>query len=71
MTPAEIKAARKRLGLYQCDLASLLGVHMRTVRRWEAGHCPISRPAALLLEGLLRDAALGRGIKRGIEGAVA
>jgi DNA-binding transcriptional regulator YiaG len=35
MTPAELRAARARLGLSPCQLASLLRVSETTVRRWE------------------------------------
>jgi DNA-binding transcriptional regulator YiaG len=35
MTPAEIAAARKRLGLTQALFAARLGVSRRTVEEWE------------------------------------
>lgn len=35
MTPAQFKAARKRLGLSQSELARILNVNPRTVRKWE------------------------------------
>lgn len=37
MTPAQLHAARKRLGLSQSELAEALGVDYRTVGRWERG----------------------------------
>lgn len=37
MTPAALRARRVALGLTQGDVARLLGVNDRTVRRWEAG----------------------------------
>jgi DNA-binding transcriptional regulator YiaG len=42
MTPADIIAARERMGLTQARLADLLGVHTRTVCSWEQGrrHAP-------------------------------
>ena len=40
MTPEEIKAARKSLGLSQKQLGEALGVATRTIRRWEASGQP-------------------------------
>ena len=37
MTPDEIRAARKRLGLSQIALATLLGLDNGTLSRWERG----------------------------------
>jgi len=37
MTPAEFKAARRKLGLRQWQLAWILANDERTVRKWEAG----------------------------------
>lgn len=56
MSPADIKAARKRLGLSARALAEALnlGVHGgRTVRRWESGETPISGPAQVAITLLL------------------
>jgi DNA-binding transcriptional regulator YiaG len=51
MTPAEIKAIRKRYGLSQPGLAVLLRVSdVRTIRRWEKGEVPVSGPASIILE---------------------
>lgn len=45
MTPAEFKSARNALGLSLSQLARLLGVNARTVRKWEADpSIPSSRP---------------------------
>lgn len=45
MTPADLTAARKRLGLTQPQLGRALGLSDanadRTVRRWEQGDVPI------------------------------
>ncbi len=49
MTPAKIKAVRKRLGLTGSKFAALLGVHPVTLRRWEAGLRPVSPMAERLL----------------------
>lgn len=35
MTPHEFKAARQELGLSQSELADILNVNPRTVRKWE------------------------------------
>ena len=57
MTPAEIKAARQRLGLTQRGLADALRLagsdRTRTVRSWEQGTRPISGPATVAIELLL------------------
>lgn len=36
MTPHEFKQARHKLGLTSSQLAKLLGVEPRTIRKWEA-----------------------------------
>jgi len=57
MTPAEIKAARKRLGLTQSGLARALRLSEKsgadTVRFWESGRNPISGPAIVAIELML------------------
>lgn len=35
MTPTQFKAARKQLGLSQSEIADILNVHPRTIRKWE------------------------------------
>ena len=40
MTPEEIKAARKSLGLSQKELGEALGVATRTIGRWEGPNQP-------------------------------
>lgn len=52
MTPAELRAIRKRLGLTQTGLAARIGVHLRSVQKWEGGERAISEPVALLLQTL-------------------
>ena len=37
MTPEGVRRARKALGLSQSKFASLLGVHLVTVKKWETG----------------------------------
>jgi DNA (cytosine-5)-methyltransferase 1 len=56
MAPAEIKAARQRLGLTQSGLAEALRLGPngeRTVRRWEQGDVPVTGPASVAIELLL------------------
>ena len=56
MTPAEIRAARQRLGLSTNGMAEALRLGKgggRTVRRWEAGDTPISGPVAVAIEMML------------------
>ena len=53
MTPAEVQSIRKRAGLSQTGLATLLGISdIRTIRRWETGDCKVSGPATIVLEML-------------------
>lgn len=56
MTADQFRAARAKLGLSSAKLAQLLRMgHWggRTIRRWEAGHSPISGPAAVAVEAML------------------
>ena len=58
MTPADLKAARKALGLSAEGFARLVGVQSgRTVRRWERGDRDIPGTVERLLEAL---AEMGR-----------
>lgn len=41
MTPADIRAARGRLGLTQGQLAQILGMQAATVSRWESPADPL------------------------------
>lgn len=59
MTPAQIRAWRKRLGLSLTDAAEVLGVERRTYMRWESGDRPVSRTVAKLA-GMIERAAQGR-----------
>lgn len=57
MSPDEIRAARKALGLSTKGLAEALRLGKgggRTVRRWEAGDTPISGPAQVAIELMLQ-----------------
>ncbi|MGO8993683.1 MAG: helix-turn-helix domain-containing protein [Polyangiaceae bacterium] len=52
---AEIRFARKSLGLTQARLAGLLEVAPETVSRWETGELPMSRVSRLALLAVVRD----------------
>lgn len=57
MTPDDLKTARQRLGLTQKGLAEALRLGSnggRTVRRWEAGDMPITGPATVAIELMLK-----------------
>lgn len=57
MTPAEVRQHRQALGLSANGLAEALRLGKgggRTVRRWESGEVPISGPASLALELLVK-----------------
>ena len=53
MTPAELKSARKELGMTQQKLADWTGHYIRTIQRWEAGDSPIKAPMANLVRNWL------------------
>lgn len=54
MTPDELKAARHALGLSTYDLAELLKVDPRTVRRWQGEGLPIPYAVEALLTLAIR-----------------
>lgn len=60
MTPADLRAARKALGLSVEGLAALIGVEGRTVRRWEDGTRDISRTAIILLDLMRSEQSVRR-----------
>jgi DNA-binding transcriptional regulator YiaG len=51
---AEIRVARKSIGLTQARLADLLGVRQETVSRWETDQDPFGRTARLALLAVVR-----------------
>lgn len=56
VTPADLKAARKRLGYSTRELAEALRLGKgggRTVRRWESGETPISGPVQVAVEAMM------------------
>jgi DNA-binding transcriptional regulator YiaG len=54
MSPAQLRAALRRLKLSQVGLAKRLKVDPRTVRRWIAGDRRIPEAVALLFEAWAR-----------------
>ena len=61
MTPAEARAARAALGLSQQGLAEALRLGQngeRTIRRWEQGEIPITGPATVAIELMLKGGKL-------------
>lgn len=52
---AELKFARRTMGLKQTDLAGHLGVTAETVSRWETETDPFKRPIQLALLKLLEE----------------
>lgn len=58
MTPEQVKEARRRLGLTQTQLAKRLrmrGNGARQIRAWERGEAPITGPASLAIEYMLKE----------------
>jgi transcriptional regulator with XRE-family HTH domain len=59
VTPAELRAARQKLGLTQAQLGEALRLRgtrdgrARVVRQWEAGERQISGPVEIAIEHLL------------------
>jgi transcriptional regulator with XRE-family HTH domain len=49
MTPADLTATRKTLGLTQTQLGEAIGVSLRAIQHYEAGTRKIPKPVALLL----------------------
>ena len=54
MTAAEYKAAREQLGLTQVELASRLGVSVRTIKHREGGRL-ITSEALMAMQLLIRS----------------
>ena len=57
MTGGEFRMVREHLGLTAEWVAQRLGVHLRTVRRWEHGHSPIPDGVREQMEAWEDDAA--------------
>jgi DNA-binding transcriptional regulator YiaG len=56
MTPDELRARRKRLGLSQPETARALQVPLGTLRNWEQGHRRIPDVVDVALEAVERRA---------------
>ena len=54
MTPKQIRKARLRKGWTQQVMADALGVSVRSVKHWEAGTRPMSKPVLKLFRLLMR-----------------
>jgi DNA-binding XRE family transcriptional regulator len=54
MTPAELKTARKALGLTQEEMGLTLEVDPRTVRRWEAGPQAVPGPVKVAVKFMIK-----------------
>lgn len=52
MNNIEIKKIRKELGLTQEEFAEKLGLHYRTIQKWESGETKMRRANAFLIEEL-------------------
>lgn len=69
LTPAAIQQFRKTRGLSQQELATILGVGVATISRWETGQASVTGTAAVVLQtvitasrtGLTTDLWLGSG----------
>jgi DNA-binding transcriptional regulator YiaG len=48
MSADELKALRASLGLTQEEMGKLMGVHLRTIQKWEGNETAIPGPAVLL-----------------------
>lgn len=67
-TKAEFRALREMAGITQARLAAILGVEVRSVKRWESGSAPQHPPAdawsvldeAMEMQRVLIDIALDR-----------
>lgn len=55
MTAAELRAIRAEMQITQIEFAELLGVDVRTYKRWEGGERNIPGPAVLLARIRLSD----------------
>jgi putative transcriptional regulator len=58
MTPEDIVAIRKSLGLTQADFARLFDAHVMTISKWERGVASPSPYQASLMEHFKHKAAL-------------
>ena len=62
MSAAEVRMVRTFLGLSQEHLAHMLGVDVRTVKRWESGYHAVPDRRRVQIEALEDDAAHAVGV---------
>lgn len=62
MSPAQLKAARKKLGLSADELAKLVGVSSRSMTRYESGRRETPYAIGLLLSLAMRFKAVRRDL---------
>jgi DNA-binding transcriptional regulator YiaG len=63
VTPADLKTARKSLGLSQAEFARVVGVASdRTVRKWEDAERDIPGPVVVLTSLMLRMPAVRKAL---------
>lgn len=65
MTGAELRTLRDSIGLSAEELARLVGVRDRTIRRWEAGEWTVPEPVAEQVRAL--DAQIERAVAGTVE----
>lgn len=59
MTARQLKAARRRMGISQANLAAALDLHVRTISKWERGVQPIPKAVGLAIKWLEHTAPRG------------
>jgi DNA-binding transcriptional regulator YiaG len=64
MTSDEFREAIDKLSLSQSDVARLLNIDGRTVRRYAGGDAPVIGPVELMLRLLLERPTLLRAVQR-------
>lgn len=57
MTPAELIALREHLGIPQKEMAQRIGMHPRTLRRYELAEMPIPKPVEIALRQIESEIA--------------
>ncbi len=65
MSPKRLRSILKKLGLNQSELARLLDVDGRTVRRWIKGDNPVPGPARLAILAMVHRDDLRRILEEG------
>jgi transcriptional regulator with XRE-family HTH domain len=55
MTPADLKSARKALGLTQAEMGEAVGRDRKTINRYELGKLPTPQVVWVAITSLIRD----------------